>query len=72
MRRIEQAGAVAGALPVRVDHEGSDLTDALRRRCLHAFLDYPPPTSLVAPDIRLVNDVKPELSKITSGFCLMA
>ena len=25
-----------------------DLTDALRRRCLHAFLDYPPPSREVA------------------------
>ena len=25
-----------------------DMTDALRRRCLHAFLDYPPPSRELA------------------------
>jgi MoxR-like ATPase len=25
-----------------------DMTDALRRRCLHAFLDYPPPSREIA------------------------
>ena len=35
-------------LVLLTSNNSRDLTDALRRRCLHAFLDYPPPSREVA------------------------
>jgi len=48
---IPELGTVrAKHAPVAVltSNASRDMTDALRRRCLHAFLDYPPPSREVA------------------------
>jgi len=55
---LRRSGDPAGGSPAGFDHRGGagaplfiltsnatrDLNDALRRRCLHAFLDVPPPS----------------------------
>jgi MoxR-like ATPase len=44
---IPEIGTVRAAQPplvVLTTNATRDMTDALRRRCLHAFLDYPPPS----------------------------
>lgn len=40
--------AVAPPLVLLTTNATRDMTDALRRRCLHAFLDYPPPSRELA------------------------
>src|SRR5579883_2194175 len=44
---IPELGTVRAASPplfVLTSNASREMTDALRRRCLHAFLDYPPPS----------------------------
>lgn len=48
---IPELGTVRAAHPPLVlltTNATRDMTDALRRRCLHAFLDYPPPSREIA------------------------
>jgi MoxR-like ATPase len=48
---IPELGTIKAKHPPLVlltSNNSRDLTDALRRRCLHAFLDYPPPSREVA------------------------
>ena len=48
---IPELGTVKAAHPPLVlltTNATRDMTDALRRRCLHAFLDYPPPSREIA------------------------
>lgn len=48
---IPELGTVKAAHPplvVLTTNATRDMTDALRRRCLHAFLDYPPPSRELA------------------------
>jgi MoxR-like ATPase len=40
--------AKAPALVLLTSNGSRDMTDALRRRCLHLFLDYPPPSREIA------------------------
>ena len=44
---IPELGTIKAAAPplvILTTNATRDMTDALRRRCLHAFLDYPPPS----------------------------
>jgi MoxR-like ATPase len=48
---IPELGTIKAAHPplvVLTTNATRDMTDALRRRCLHAFLDYPPPSRELA------------------------
>ena len=48
---IPELGTIRAAHPPLVlltTNATRDMTDALRRRCLHAFLDYPPPSREIA------------------------
>lgn len=48
---IPELGTIKAAHPplvVLTTNATRDMTDALRRRCLHAFLDYPPPSREIA------------------------
>lgn len=48
---IPELGTIKAAHPPLVlltTNATRDMTDALRRRCLHAFLDYPPPSREIA------------------------
>lgn len=48
---IPELGTVRAAHPplvILTTNATRDMTDALRRRCLHAFLDYPPPSRELA------------------------
>jgi MoxR-like ATPase len=48
---IPELGTIRAAHPplvILTTNATRDMTDALRRRCLHAFLDYPPPSREVA------------------------
>jgi MoxR-like ATPase len=48
---IPEIGTVRAAHPplvILTTNATRDMTDALRRRCLHAFLDYPPPSRELA------------------------
>lgn len=48
---IPELGTIKAALPplvILTTNATRDMTDALRRRCLHAFLDYPPPSRELA------------------------
>ena len=48
---IPEIGTIKAAHPplvILTTNATRDMTDALRRRCLHAFLDYPPPSREVA------------------------
>jgi MoxR-like ATPase len=48
---IPELGTIRAAHPplvVLTTNATRDMTDALRRRCLHAFLDYPPPSRELA------------------------
>jgi len=54
---IPELGTVKAAHPplvILTTNATRDMTDALRRRCLHAFLDYPPPSrELVILELRV-------------------
>ena len=48
---IPELGTLKAAHPplvILTTNATRDMTDALRRRCLHAFLDYPPPSREIA------------------------
>jgi MoxR-like ATPase len=48
---IPELGTIEAAHPplvILTTNATRDMTDALRRRCLHAFLDYPPPSREIA------------------------
>ena len=48
---IPELGTIKAAHPplvILTTNATRDMTDALRRRCLHAFLDYPPPSREIA------------------------
>ncbi len=48
---IPELGTIKAAQPplvILTTNATRDMTDALRRRCLHAFLDYPPPSREIA------------------------
>jgi MoxR-like ATPase len=60
--------AVHPPLVILTTNATRDMTDALRRRCLHAFLDYPPPSREVAILALRVPGIAQDLASSLVGF----
>jgi MoxR-like ATPase len=71
---IPELGTIKAAHPplvILTTNATRDMTDALRRRCLHAFLDYPPPSrELQILELRVpgvAKDLASELARFVHG-----
>lgn len=68
---IPEMGTVRAAAPflaILTSNNTRDLTDALRRRCLHAFVDYPPPSRELAIIEMRVPGIAPALAAQLAHF----